>query len=389
MGKKAYWSSIYRITLLISKSKSQQLTADERAVLQEWLDSDPKNVERYNRLSADADSAKLEDMLSRDPESHYHHIISQGKSRSKVNRLLRYGVWAAAALLLIAFLFPDESTFQGSVVDTGNVASNSSDEVVLQSPSGSENIIVQADSVYEIATLVNQSEQQSMDEPTAEEWVTIRTPVGKTIAFTLEDGSTVYLNSKSTTTFDKSPNFKNNRKIILDGEAYFEVAEDHAHPFVVDNNGKEIKVLGTAFNIKGYREQDKFKLGLAHGKVELRMKDQGYTGVLTPGHEVTYNKNTHEISRETDKNIYDIGSWRQGVYIFEQVSLEELTRDLQLIYPITFKYEEELPKYRFSGEISRTEKWQKVLEKLEMTNRVRFTVDGNEVTVRDVPHNIE
>src|SRR5690606_2248622 len=139
--------------------------------------------------------------------------------------------------------------------------------------------------------------------------------------------------------------------------------------------------LGTSFNLNGYDSRSKFSLGLATGKVEVKIKELGYAKTLTPGYEVTYNKSDGSVVQRT-RDIARIGLWRTGVYAFEAMPIVELTKDLEQMYPIHFVFDGPMPEELFNGEIVRDDDWKKVLNKLEMTNRVRFEIAADKVIVR-------
>src|SRR5690606_26162419 len=117
------------------------------------------------------------------------------------------------------------------------------------------------------------------------------------------------------------------------------------------------------------------------GVVEVTIKEMGYTKALRPGNEVVYDKSDRSIIQRTT-DISRIGLWRTGVYAFEEISILELTKDLEQLYPIHFTFEGSVPQQLFNGEVVRDDDWKKVLKKLEMTNRVRFEIIGNEVVAR-------
>src|SRR5690606_10577097 len=128
-----------------------------------------------------------------------------------------------------------------------------------------EDLTVHADSVYEVTSLLKERTIETLVAKVKDQPITIRTPIGKTIAFKLQDGSTVYLNSNSQISFQWNFKHKEERRVSLNGEAFFVVSKDKTKPFIVENNGNEVKVLGTSFNVNGYDSRSKFSLGLATG----------------------------------------------------------------------------------------------------------------------------
>lgn len=382
MKKKTDYSpTIYHIVFLVRKARTESLTPDESQLLQDWLDQDTKNRDLYDRLLIEDQSQKIQDMVSMDASAQYTRIID-GTRRKKKTQWLVYGGMAAAASVALYFFFAPLSS-DTTIIETRDLSvlpDKRLDLITLHSGAMQKDLIVQEDSVYEVASLVATVRSESPMTKEQDKPVVIHTPIGRTVSFRLYDGSTVYLNSNSEITFYNHDVRHNERRVTLNGEAFFVVSKDENRPFIVENNGNEIRVLGTSFNVNGYDTRSRFKLGLATGKVEVNFKDISRSEILTPGHEVIYDKGQKTVTQHT-VDADRIGLWRTGVYAFENSTIQELTKDLEQMYPIHFKYEGEMPKYRFSGEISRKESWQKALEKLEMTHRVKFIIKGTEITV--------
>ena len=96
---------------------------------------------------------------------------------------------------------------------------------------------------------------------------TISTELGGFYSATLPDGSEVWINSKSTLSF--SDDFgKSERRVSLSGEAYFTVVRDENKPFIVSVNNRDVRVLGTEFNVKAYKGEDLQKISLVKGSVK-------------------------------------------------------------------------------------------------------------------------
>lgn len=376
--------NIYEIVYLIRKGRNMPLTTSELEELQAWVDQNPENLELYNRLIADDLSDKVDTMVSIDTAKHYDQLRKVNKQKSTIRWFAYAGLTAASISLFVLFrpFFSDNSLPSTTNNNVQLIEQGNAEMITLSKGTVLKDLVVLADSVYEVSSLIaNVSSKNSVDQ-TIEKPVIIHTPVGKTMNIRLFDGSTVYLNSNSEISFYNSYTNSNERRVDLNGEAFFEVTKDAKRPFVVMNNGQEIKVLGTSFNVNGYDSHSKFKLGLATGKVEVKIKDLDYIATLTPGNQVEYNKDKNSVMQQ-QVDINNIGLWRTGVYVFENYTIEELTKDLEQMYPIKFKFQGDVPKYLFSGEISRKEGWQKALQKLEMTRRVKFIVEGNEITIRN------
>jgi ferric-dicitrate binding protein FerR (iron transport regulator) len=99
-------------------------------------------------------------------------------------------------------------------------------------------------------------------------WNTLETPAGMRSEFVLPDGTQVYLNSKTILRYPMT--FSNDiREVKLDGEAYFQVAEDKKHPFVVNTGKVNIEVTGTEFKASNYRHENLTEIVLISGSIQL------------------------------------------------------------------------------------------------------------------------
>jgi transmembrane sensor len=111
----------------------------------------------------------------------------------------------------------------------------------------------------------------------------------------LPDGSTVWLNARSTLTPSKNFGAKN-REVTLVGEAYFDVVKDRKHPFIVNTPSMHLKVLGTAFNVRAFANEKKSEAALVHGSIEVTLvnnPDKKY--ILKPSEKITVRNSTLQI----------------------------------------------------------------------------------------------
>lgn len=159
----------------------------------------------------------------------------------------------------------------------------------------------------------------------------------------LPDGSTVHLNASSTLKYPKRFN-KKSRNLYLNGEAYFVVAENHKHPFIVHSDKIDIEVLGTEFNVQAYSTDDIAVTTLILGKVKL-ITYEGTENIqnefiLQPGEQAAFDK-VSNITMITSAESKIATSWMNGEYSFKNKSLEEISERLEKIYGITFVIEDE------------------------------------------------
>jgi len=213
--------------------------------------------------------------------------------------------------------------------------------------------------------------------------MTMRTPVGGTYQVILPDGSKVWLNSGSSLKFPQV--FKTGeRRVELTGEAYFEVAKNKEHPFVVKSPNQQVTVLGTHFNISAYENDNLTKTTLLEGAVlvaldelQKRSDDSGYT-VLSPGKQAISNGRNLEVKNaDLDEAI----SWKNGYFRFNDEKLNSVMQKIARWYNIEVIYKDKPTEEGFTGTISRASNISEVLSMLERTKTVRFEIEGRRVMV--------
>lgn len=210
---------------------------------------------------------------------------------------------------------------------------------------------------------------------------TMRIPVGGFYQLALSDGSKVWLNSMTELRFPVAFTGEE-RKVYLTGEAYFEVAPDSKHPFiVVTEEGMEVKVYGTEFNMSTY-QHGVVQTVLVSGKVGIRVNATGKEVMLAPKQMAEYSEKTGMV-RVEDADPYRYIAWKDGEFVFERETIEEIMERLGRWYDVKVFYENEsLKQKRFTGVISRYEDIEQVLRLIEGPATLRFEVKGNVVTVK-------
>ena len=210
---------------------------------------------------------------------------------------------------------------------------------------------------------------------------TMRIPVGGFYQLALSDGSKVWLNSMTELRFPVAFTGEE-RKVYLTGEAYFEVAPDSKHPFiVVTEEGMEVKVYGTEFNMNTY-QHGVVQTVLVSGKVGIRVNATGKEVMLAPRQMAEYSEKTGMV-RVEDTDPYRYIAWKDGEFVFERETIEEIMERLGRWYDVKVFYENEsLKQKRFTGVISRYEDIEQVLRLIEGPATLRFEVKGNVVMVK-------
>lgn len=199
-------------------------------------------------------------------------------------------------------------------------------------------------------------------------------PRGGEYKIVLADGSQVWINSQSVLEFPACFVGKE-RRVRLQGEAYFEVSKNVERPFIVDMGNKEIRVLGTSFNVNDY--DGKFVTTLVSGKVQVFVNDKDY--VLTSSMQVRV-EGDDVFVEEVD--VREFTAWKDGLFVFKKQKLREVMDILSRWYDVDVFYQNlELQNLHFTGTIQRHSEISGVLKFLEKTDIVKFTLNGKTLIV--------
>lgn len=203
------------------------------------------------------------------------------------------------------------------------------------------------------------------------EYESIVVPCGEQIQVVLQDGTKVQLNSASKLRYPKNFGLFS-RKVELSGEAYFSVTKDRDRPFIVDLKGVAVRVLGTQFNVKAYKEEPFVHVMLDKGSVQLEdLIDHAYS--LKPGETAGYDRRNGSCVITKIKNKDDIVGWRSHSLNFYHVQLFEILKTLERQYDINFIVRDKnLLKVRFTLSTSKMQITD-ILKDLEKVSFVQFS----------------
>jgi len=222
--------------------------------------------------------------------------------------------------------------------------------------------------------------------PPSETYNTITTPRGGQYQVRLSDGTKVWLNAASRLKFPTAFNGKQ-RVVELTGEAYFEVAKETV-PFIVHvppaDRGTaavplDITVLGTHFNVNAYQDEPVAKATLLEGSIRIS-KGAG-SNLLQPGQQAVADNGSTLIQLNNDADLDEAVAWKNGMFIFNSLSLEAIMRQMERWYDVEVRYEGNIKKTSFNGQISRYSNAAKMLDMLQTTGEIHFTIENRTITV--------
>jgi len=227
----------------------------------------------------------------------------------------------------------------------------------------------------------------------------------------LPDGTQVWLNSDSKLIYNSS--FDDSlREVTLDGEAYFDVVKDPKRPFIVHTSGINIRVLGTAFNVKSYAQEPTIEATLVHGLIEVEKINEPKSSriILHPNEKLIFSKPLAKVAaqesdkessliaaaeRELNPQLISINplprnstdsnrietSWVYGKLLFEGDSFRDLALKMERWFnvKITFR-NNKVSNYRFGG-VFENENIEDALNYLQMVHAFNYSIKGNEVVI--------
>ena len=161
-------------------------------------------------------------------------------------------------------------------------------------------------------------------------WATIKVPYGSRTQIVLPDSSLVWLNAGTTLKYPTDFGI-GDRRVVLDGEAYFEVKHLENRRFSVETFCGKVDVLGTVFNVEATENTETFRTALMKGKVDVRMLANRASVILKPGQKVEWQAHKLNVSAIQDYSAYD---WPKGIISFQELSMDELTALVKKHYDI-------------------------------------------------------
>ncbi|HEX8608454.1 MAG TPA: FecR domain-containing protein [Pedobacter sp.] len=207
---------------------------------------------------------------------------------------------------------------------------------------------------------------------------TVLTAKGEQYSVDLPDGTTVWLNAASSLKFPTAFNTLANRTVVLTGEAYFEVAKDRSHPFIVKTANQEIKVLGTHFNVSSYADEEITKTTLLEGSVKVVSNANASVATLKPGEQSQLSSGVLKV-KEID--LTESIAWKNGDFNFENEEFSSILNQVSRWYNVEIIDKGNHDGLKLSGIVSRSKSLSTVLKSLESTADVKFKIEGRKVTV--------
>ncbi|MBN8859738.1 MAG: FecR family protein [Sphingobacteriales bacterium] len=223
----------------------------------------------------------------------------------------------------------------------------------------------------------------------------IATQRGSRTTVQLSDGTKVWLNADSKIYYDEA--FKSNvREVQLEGEAFFDVKKDSSRPFIIHTSVIDIKVLGTRFNVKSYKNENETETALISGRVEISIKGSPEKKIILRPNEKLIVKhpassgtvesgNALLVVKALRKNpVYKSNPeilWMDNKLVFDGETLEAVCKKLERWYNVKITIQDESLKKGAYTAIFDGETLENVLTALKITDGIDFSIHNNEVLI--------
>lgn len=385
-----------RIVVLLGLYMTGGITPEERLELDAWCADEPRNRAFFDALRNEERLAgELPLYLRVDERKAWEKFRRRTRLQSpaKPRRIVLTPVWkyisAIAVAAAVVWGIREIGSFGGRDVlyaESGVTVGPGSTRAVLVTGGRCVELggnrpgeVVEHDGITATSTAEGLVYDKPQAGPARIIYDELRIPRGGEYRVTLPDGTRIYL--KSSTTLRYPVTFsKGERRVVLSGDAYFSVAKDASRPFIVETEGVETKAYGTSFNINTLR-RNCIETVLIEGSVGVRDTRSGRESMIEPGQLARFDRSAGTVEVvATDIGL--ITDWEQGVFRFENQSLEDILSALSDWYDINMTFRDaSLRGLHFSGYLDRYEDIGVILDAISLATGAKFYVRDRGIIV--------
>jgi ferric-dicitrate binding protein FerR (iron transport regulator) len=232
----------------------------------------------------------------------------------------------------------------------------------------------------------------------------VSTKNGSRTKIILPDGSSVWLNGSSKLVYDNKNFGEKLREVTLSGEAYFDVVKNAGKPFIIHTNKMDIKVLGTAFNVKAYPGEKHTETSLIRGSIEVTLKDRRGTYMMKPNDKLVLRNDavllpdlsapgkkfpvttespvslTHLTVSEDDHSILET-AWVENKLEFDNESFENVAVKMERWYGVIIRFADTKPKgFHMTGNFEK-ETVTEALDALRLIYTFKYSIKNDTITI--------
>lgn len=338
-----------------------------------YLKNHPEDTSNFESAVATFNSVKISriDMPSQERQYLHHRIFNTLPVRTiKRKRKLQRSLFAAAALVLVFMSLGIYTTLQEPkdyVVLVEESTENLPVELIINNKTFllSDHDVL---TVKEEGVISTEGEKVELSDTPASN--ILKVPFGKRSELILADGSKLWINSGSTVKFPTKFD-DDSRTIEIDGEIFIEVSKNQLKPFKVQTSNFDVKVYGTAFNVKAYQDSEDQRVVLVEGAVSVTAQND-MSSLMDPNESLEITP-SQLVKKTVDPKVFT--SWKNGYLEFDETPIENVLLELSRYYNVTFlETQNEFIGKTCTGKIYLSSNLKDVLETLSILSNTSFKV---------------
>jgi hypothetical protein len=371
---------------LIRKYLESKTNKEEKEKLFSWLEHQKEDITVFLKKEIEIyakETASIKDLDAKIAFEDFKKEIIKRKQTKPVLQLLKsFYKYAAAILLIISSYFFYETIFLKQKTESTlikealNTIEVEESEIILTQADGIKKVVKQGQE--EISYLKNTAQEEKLV------YNEIKIPKGKVFKLILSDSTEVWLNSGSKLKYPKTfIKGLANRKVELEGEAFFKVSHNKKMPFIVNSKNLRVEVLGTEFNISSYIEEKNSTTTLVKGSVKVKNRSHKTSAslLLTPSHQAIYNKDNDAMTSKK-VNTIEFTSWMQKKIIFNNTPFKDLVKRIERTFNvIVVNNNNSIKEELFTGHFD-DESIDVIFKSLSASFKFNYTINENIITIK-------
>ena len=384
----------FSIARWVAKSMAGELSGEEERQLEDWRKASSINRRLYDRIvNQEIRRLKRAHFQSFDKTAGWQGYVRKLEKGRRKSR--RWGVFLRYAAILfiplgVAIIFLQDQKKEVVSLAELNTIHPGGTRAELVLPDGKViDLVTESGQILKGENMIisnegNKLSYTAMSVPEVMDslrYNEVLVPKGGEYQLVLSDGTLVYLNSMTRIRFPERFSEKC-REVEVVGEAFFEVTKNKQIPFVVKTGSYDVTVLGTKFNVTAYADEHVATTTLVEGSVAISGDNIGETRTLRPNEQLILDGFSKKVEVKTVDVSY-FTAWKDGIFRFRDVRLEEIMRVVERWYDMTVMYEDESVKdLRFGFNVSRHETIEPLLNIFELNGKIKISKEGKILKVK-------
>lgn len=374
---------------IILKKLKRTLTEKEEQIFNTWYNESQNHRDYFEKVKTNYNKKISGINLER-----AWYKISKKINPQKSILYYKYAVAAIIFILLGSYLFLSPLKYNSSfpeerIISEENTINVGTNKAILTLADGEE-IALEKGEIYNNKEASSNGEalvyESNKTKPSNNKIVqnTLTIPRGGQFNLILADGTKVWVNSETQLKYPVTFASNKSREVeLIYGEAYFEVSPSTKHNgsnFIVHSAGQKIKVLGTEFNIRAYKDENLILTTLVEGKVLVKNHNNKQKH-LTPGQQSIVNNNTNKFEVK-EVNVYNQISWKDGLFSFKNTSLKDIAKVLSRWYDVDIIFNDKKKEnIEFNGIFRKNLSIKEILDIIQNTNQVNYSITHKTITM--------